>query len=166
MQEHIHLVFIMLSASSDFLPTLIYLSLFFTGWWQGKLPALLFLFFMFNLIGDWFSLLYVQCVIFQCPSDRSPAVEGCDCPSGKPGLPGLPGPMVRHVFKLCILMYWQAYLLGSFACLAHLIKTHILIVWMQGFRGEKGREGPPGPDGKPVSTAELLVVFIIRFGYV
>ncbi|ROL43782.1 Collagen alpha-1(XXI) chain [Anabarilius grahami] len=29
----------------------------------------------------------------RCPSDRSPAVEGCDCPSGKPGLPGLPGPM-------------------------------------------------------------------------
>lgn len=37
---------------------------------------------------------------------------------------------------------------------------------MQGFRGEKGREGPPGPDGKPVSTAELLVAFIIRFGCV
>ncbi|XP_042567960.1 collagen alpha-1(XXI) chain-like isoform X2 [Cyprinus carpio] len=29
----------------------------------------------------------------RCPSDRSPAIEGCDCPSGKPGLPGLPGPM-------------------------------------------------------------------------
>ncbi|XP_016430855.1 collagen alpha-1(XXI) chain-like [Sinocyclocheilus rhinocerous] len=29
----------------------------------------------------------------RCPSDRSPAVEGCDCPSGKPGLSGLPGPM-------------------------------------------------------------------------
>ncbi|XP_016146306.1 collagen alpha-1(XXI) chain-like [Sinocyclocheilus grahami] len=29
----------------------------------------------------------------RCPSGRSPAVEGCDCPSGKPGLPGLPGTM-------------------------------------------------------------------------
>lgn len=35
----------------------------------------------------------------QCPADRSLAVEGCDCPSGKPGLPGLPGPMVRLFFN-------------------------------------------------------------------
>ncbi len=54
---------------------------------------------MFNLIGDWFSLCFMCNVLYsQCPSERSPAVEGCDCPSGKPGLPGLPGPMVRHFF--------------------------------------------------------------------
>ncbi|XP_051553169.1 collagen alpha-1(XXI) chain-like [Myxocyprinus asiaticus] len=34
------------------------------------------------------------CEIYSvCPVERSPAVDGCDCPSGKPGLPGLPGPM-------------------------------------------------------------------------
>ncbi|XP_051557636.1 collagen alpha-1(XXI) chain-like [Myxocyprinus asiaticus] len=34
------------------------------------------------------------CEIYSvCPVERSPAVDGCDCPSGKPGLPGLPGSM-------------------------------------------------------------------------
>ncbi|XP_026877005.2 vWFA and Collagen domain-containing protein [Electrophorus electricus] len=29
----------------------------------------------------------------RCPADRAAAVEGCDCPGGKPGQPGLPGSM-------------------------------------------------------------------------
>lgn len=64
--------------------------------------------------------LYFMCNVLylQCPSDRSLAVEGCDCPSGKPGLPGLPGPMVRH----CLTMHPSG-LLRPFAC--YLIKTHI-----------------------------------------
>lgn len=58
MQEHIHCVYIMLSASSDFLPTLIYLSLFFCCCFflqdddRVSYQHYYSCFFMFNLIGD------------------------------------------------------------------------------------------------------------------
>lgn len=74
----------------------------------------------------------------QCPSDRSPAVEGCDCPSGKPGLPGLPGPMVRH-FSTLHPIGWTDKLAEVFCSLGHLIKTHNSSLFQR--RASEGRKG-------------------------